>query len=76
MNKLAGVASGDMWREFNTTNEMWPSIDASKDVNNEMTHSKIKSYSSIVRTAQPPPEDRKVGLSLYFTYTWFGHDVK
>ena len=47
-----------------------------KDDNNEMTHSKVKSYSSIVRTAPPPPEDRKVGLSSYFTYTWFGHDVK
>ena len=54
---------------------MWPSIDASKDDNNEMTHSKVKSYSSIVRTASPPPEDRKVSLSLYFTYTWFGYDL-
>ncbi|XP_065884560.1 selenocysteine insertion sequence-binding protein 2-like [Dysidea avara] len=65
MNMLAGVASsGDRWREFNTTNEMWPSIDANKDDNNELTHSKVKSYSSIVRTAPPPAmttriEDRK-----------------
>jgi len=53
MNMLSGVVCSDRWREFNTTNEMWPSIEASKDDNKE-AHSKVKSYSSIVRTAPPP----------------------
>ena len=61
MNMLAG----DRWREFNTTNEMWPSIDGGKD--NEVTHSKVMSYSSIVRIAPPPAttapiEDKKVSV--------------
>jgi len=66
MNMLTGVVSSDRWREFNATNEMWPSIDASKeDDNKEAAHSKVKSYSSIVTTAPPPVmtapiEDRKV----------------
>jgi len=74
MNMLTGVVSSDRWREFNTTNEMWPSIDASKeDDNKEAAHSKVKSYSSIVTTAPPavttaPIEDRKVCNTVAYVH--------